>query len=115
MRYTGGHRTSPLVVLFQKIRRARHTSVLSLNKPRINSAAPSDKILQNCREKITVPCFFKPGIIHSLLDSIPDETKQKEQFILSFNGKLIRSRLSGEHGDVDMAGRKPNIEESKEA
>ena len=53
--------------------------------------------------------------MHSLLDSIPDETKQKEQFILSFDGKLIRSGLSGEHGDVDMAGieESPTLEESK--
>ena len=41
-----------------------------LNKPRINFAAPSDKIQKNCAEKknVRVPRSLKPGVIHSLLD-----------------------------------------------
>ena len=44
------------------------------------------------------------GIIDAILESIAPETKSSQQFVLSFDGKLIRSGLTNESGEVDMAG-----------
>ena len=55
-------------------------------------------------------------MIVSMFDSIPDEMKGKEQFVLSFDGKLIRSGLTKDYGDIDMAGTEdsPILQQLKE-
>ncbi len=42
--------------------------------------------------------------------------KVREQFVLSFDGKLLRSGLTRDHGDIDMSGieQKPTFTERRE-
>ena len=61
-----------------------------LNKPRIIFAVPSDKIQKNCVEKnVRVPCFVKPGVIHSLLDSRWNKTNNQNHLhsLLNFENE----------------------------
>ena len=71
---------------------------------KINFAVPADSILQKSLNQNRTPRFLKPGIITSMLQSIPEDMKKKEQFVLSFDGKLIRSGLTKDEGDIDMGG-----------
>ena len=83
----------------------------------INFAVPADSVLQKYLEhNIRMPRFGKPGLITEMLNSIPMDVRRKEQFVLSFDCKLIRSGLTKEDGDIDMGGieSKPTFQELKD-
>ena len=59
---------------------------------RINFAVPSDQVIQNyVNNNLRVPSNLQPGVIKDLLKAIPDGVKEKEQFVLSFYGKMLRT------------------------
>ena len=58
----------------------------------INFAVPSDQVIQNyANVNLRLPSNLQPGVIKDLLKAIPDAVKEKEQFVLSFDGKMLRT------------------------
>ena len=88
----------------------------------INFAVPAESVITKCIEKVNnIARFLRPGINFDLIDNFikNEELKKhggnKKQYVLSFDGKLIRPGFTKDSGDIDMFGceKQPTLSQRK--
>eukprot|EP00794_Sanderia_malayensis_P001312 gene1312-1457_t len=81
----------------------------------INFAVPANSVIRKGLEKQNnVERHLKTGLIIPMLEIVSNQNiSNNEQYVLSFDGKLIRTGLTKNFGDIDMAGQeqKPTLAE----